>query len=140
MFQMILSADFMIISQNIQIIHQLTFEIRRFFKNKPEILQLKSLTNRILLVQICFITLNVFELFSSKKYFFIFCFFSTNQKIAKHSKMILVISSIVSKTSPSIFRFFLKNLRIFQDPESGLVNDLFCESSLEQQPLYSYVF
>ena len=63
-----------------QIIHQPTFEIRRFFENKPEILQLKSLTNRILLVQICFIALNVFELFSSKKFFFIFSFFLRTRK------------------------------------------------------------
>ena len=48
-----------------------------------------------------------------------------NYKITKRSKMLYLMSSIVSKTSPRKFPvFFQKNLRIFQDPGSGLVNDL----------------
>ena len=60
--------------------------------------------------QLFFSTRNVFELFSSKKNLFIFGIFYMNYKIAKRSKIIYVMSSIVSKTSASKIAVFFRRI------------------------------
>ena len=92
---------------------------------KTRLFSTEVMNIEILRAQKIFDALNVFELFSSKKKLFIFGFFPMNWKIEKRSKTLQVISSILSKTSPSKKSgFFSTDLRIPQDPGSGLVNDL----------------